>query len=86
MLELGILIPPAALDADWPFHVTTEPGRPKSNLAATDSGGGTWSGKLSVNGELTVTNLIPHCQPGYALWEGYQGRVICVAQTAKLPW
>jgi hypothetical protein len=69
MLELGILIPPAPSEAGWPFHATTEPGRPKSNLAATDSGCGTWSGKLTVNGELNVTNLIPPVNRATHFWK-----------------
>jgi hypothetical protein len=39
-----------------------------------------------VNGELNVNKLDSPCQPHYALLAGYQGRVICRAQSAKLPW
>ena len=80
MLELGILIPPAASGANWLFSKTTEPGTPKSNFSATDSACSTWFGKFSLNGELNVNKPGSPCQPAYPLLDGYQGRVVGLSQ------
>jgi hypothetical protein len=39
----------------------------------------------TVNGELKGSKHGSPCQPGYALLDGYQGRVSANAQPARLP-
>jgi hypothetical protein len=46
----------------------TEPGKPKSNFAATDSGCGTWFGTVCVNGELKVANMVPPVNLATPFW------------------
>ena len=43
------------------------------------------SAKMSVNGELTVTNLIPLCQPPTDFRVVTEGSVISDVHSAKLP-
>jgi hypothetical protein len=84
LLKLGILIPPAASGAVWLFLNATEPGKPKSNLAATDSCSSTWFGRISMNGELQGSKPDSPCQPEHALLDGYQGSVVGVAHLDRL--
>jgi hypothetical protein len=54
-----MLIPPAASGAGWFLLLPTEPGKPKSNRLQLIQLAALGSAKMFMNGELTVTNLIP---------------------------
>lgn len=68
MLGLGILIPPAALDAGWPIPKLRNQASRNPIWLQPIQAAVLGSAKVSVNGELNVTNLIPPVNLATALW------------------
>jgi len=67
------------------FVTTAKPGTgtPNASFSATNSACGTCFGKSVVNGELNGSKVNLHCQPRYALLDGYQGSVVIAAHPGR---
>ena len=86
MLELGILIPPAATRSGLAISKKpTDPGSPTSNFGCKRFMLQHLVRLIFCERRVKVSKPDPPCQPQYGLLDGYQGSVVALAIWPNYP-